>query len=179
MVLPPSSPFMAPLPPSKLFEFLVAIILRRNGFLANVPAKFVSGRAASHQIDVVGLYQLAIPFVFPVMLIVEAKCYSKRTVGIPIVRNLAGTLKDLEQTLPSRHAQPMGIDDIQASCTHRGAIFSTVSFSPEAAQYAYGHGIFLVPFNGKPGSRSLLDWIKRIEQELLWASEGVGHDHLD
>src|ERR1035438_7248250 len=70
----------------------------------------VKGRGAWHQIDALAAFDLTPAFMYPLRLMVEAKCYSSRSpVGIEVVRNSVGVLKDIAENyftfLPSRGDQ--------------------------------------------------------------------------
>ena len=55
---------------------------------------WVKGRGESHQIDAIADQVVSVPFTYPQRLLVEGKCHS-HTVGIEIVRNAVGVLKDV------------------------------------------------------------------------------------
>ena len=40
---------------AKLFEYVVAVLLHRNGYRAGVPQRFLQGRGTKHQIDVLAI----------------------------------------------------------------------------------------------------------------------------
>ncbi|MCB1282333.1 MAG: hypothetical protein KDB18_12505, partial [Salinibacterium sp.] len=70
---------------AKLFEYLVAVLLHRNVYRAGVPLKYLQGRGTKHQIDVLAVDPLPMPFVFPTRILCEAKCYSddgESTIGV-------------------------------------------------------------------------------------------------
>src|SRR5206468_8075613 len=57
----------------------------------------VRGRGSHHQIDAVADYIVPQPFANPSRLLVEAKCYPTRIVGLEVLRNSVGVLKDVSE----------------------------------------------------------------------------------
>lgn len=102
----------------------------------------VHGRGCKHQIDAIADFLICPPFSYPQRLLLEAKCLSKN-VGIDIVRNSVGVLKDVnEYWIPGRLVQDT---DIQGRYHYQYAILSFNDFSPRAQDYAYAHDVFLIP----------------------------------
>jgi len=136
--------------PDKIFEILITLILRRNGFDAVLPKHLICGRSESHhQLDSVGLYLLQIPFVLPIIVIAEAKLWRTETVGIPVVRNILGVLQDLRETLPNKllppRKWPSDFYGSKISANYLGAVFTNNEFGKDAEKFALSNGIFLVP----------------------------------
>ena len=133
--------------PDKLFELVIAILLKRNGYRVGAPVgRYLEGRGGHHQLDCLAIYPVPAPFVFPIRLVVETKLYNpnktRNEIGIKYVRNLHSTLIDLEQTLPQDRS--ITLDERweeNITCNYQGAIFSTSGFSEEAARYANAFGI--------------------------------------
>lgn len=134
---------------ARLFEYVVAVLLHRNGYRAGVPQRYLQGRGTKHQIDVLAIDPLPMPFVFPTRILCEAKCYSenrKRTLGVSYVRNLFAEVTDLQQTLPRQKKMTLEpVYDEPVSCTYTGALFSTIGFAKPAIDYANSYAISLVP----------------------------------
>jgi hypothetical protein len=93
-----------------LLEEAVLHLLRRSGYrtidvpgtdptLCNVGAGLaVRGRGSEHQIDAIADFVVHQPFSNPQRLLVESKCYgSLYKVGIEVVRNAIGVLKDTSE----------------------------------------------------------------------------------
>ena len=55
----------------------------------------VRGRGGYHQFDTLGTFKITPPFVYPLRLFVEAKCYASTKVGIDRVRMGVGILNDI------------------------------------------------------------------------------------
>lgn len=168
----------------KLFEFVVAAMLRESGYVAGVPISFVQGRGGEHQLDAVGIEFNRSPFQYDSILVAEAKCYDPSrkdsTIGIEIVRELKSVLIDLEQTLPRalkpipRGRNPLwyftDLIGIENNITARycGAIFSTTEFTRPAREFAYAHAIFLFHFppivSGKKVNRWMTDLLVKLKE---------------
>jgi len=104
----------------------------------------VKGRGAWHQIDALGQFQFQIPFIYPVRLISEAKCYRRdRKIGLPIIRNFVGVLKDISENYFVDAYSELEYKD-RFRFTDCGVIFSTSEFTKDAQMYAYAQGIYLV-----------------------------------
>ena len=102
----------------------------------------VKGRGAWHQIDVLGQFQFQIPFIYPLRLICEAKCWKKK-VDLPVVRNFASVLKDISENYFIERPKELEFKQ-RFRFTDCGAIFSTSGFTKNAQMFAYAHGIYLV-----------------------------------
>ena len=171
----------------KLFEYVIAAILRECGYIAGVPTSELEGRGTRHQIDVMGIEFKKLPFLYDTVLVVEAKCYDRtKWVGIDTVRQLKSVLIDLDQTLPRnitplpRNLYPpsryftniLGNEDLGGlTVNYSGVIFSTKHYSDQAREFANAHGIFLFHFPDYIGRMQLLEWFDMILQELSRLSE--------
>ncbi len=138
-----------------ILEEVVKKILRKQGY-EEIPSDIqkyynvekiggdlkIRGRGAKHQIDALGQFGYPIPFVYPLRLLTEAKCWDKK-VGIDVIRNFVGVLKDVSENYFIEK-----FDDLKEKQRGRftdvAAVFSTSSFSSDAQMYAYAQGIFLV-----------------------------------
>lgn len=133
----------------KLFEYVVAVLLHRNGYRAGVPQRYLQGRGTKHQIDVLAIDPLPMPFVFPTRILSEAKCYCENggtTLGVSYVRNLFAEVTDLQQTLPRQKKISLEPSyDEPVSCVYSGALFSTIAFSKPAIEFANSYAISLIP----------------------------------
>ena len=163
--------------PDKVFEILVCLILRKNGFHAVLPKQRIQGRATNHQIDSAGLYSLQIPFVYPIVLIAEAKLWQRR-VDLPVLHKFLGILEDLHQNLPSTLNTPALVNwpaDLYSggiSANYLGAIFTNIGFTRRAENFAHSHGIFLVPLKVKA------DWAAEQVRKLIEELTNLhGRDH--
>lgn len=98
------------------------------------------GRGTEHELDAFGQYRHSIPFVSPIRLFVEAKCYKpSRSVGVDIIREAIAVQKDINENYVSQSRGPAG--DRRLECF---AVFSVSGFSSSAKKLAHAHGIRLV-----------------------------------
>ncbi|GAB6182243.1 hypothetical protein JCM14036_35620 [Desulfotomaculum defluvii] len=151
------------IPGDKLFEYLVAYILRNNGYIAGVPRRRLGGRGTQHEVGVIGIDLNNSPFCLNTVLLVSARgpVTPNNIFDMQLVRNLKGTLLDLEQTLPSRRELIRDLlDNNRGDLFHRiyggkkiretltvnyvGGIFVSGEFSYQAWEYANAHGIYIV-----------------------------------
>lgn len=108
----------------------------------------VQGRGEWHQIDALAAFDRTPAFMYPLRLMVEAKCYARgRHVGIEITRNAVGVLKDISEnyfTYPSSSAYAAEIQVPRFN--YHAAIFSTSGYTSGAQRYAIAHQIFLIQY---------------------------------
>jgi hypothetical protein len=107
----------------------------------------IRGRGGYHQFDTLGTFKITPPFVFPLRLFVEAKCYKKKNkVGIERVRMGLGILDDVNANYSTVHlsAEQLAIKRYQ----YHYAIFSTSGFSEPAQRFAIAHKINLIDLSG-------------------------------
>ena len=78
-----------------LFEYEIWRLLEASGYIG-VTTENLRGRGAEHQIDAYGTLSIPTPFVYPIRLICEAKCY-KDPVELKHVRSFVGVLKDISE----------------------------------------------------------------------------------
>jgi hypothetical protein len=102
-----------------LLEEAVLFLLRKVGYETYDPAALslsqlqhmraghsgleVRGRGTWHQLDAFALWKHSPAFMYPLHLMVEAKCYaSYRPVGVAVPRNSVGVLKDISENYFTR-----------------------------------------------------------------------------
>jgi hypothetical protein len=129
----------------------------------------VKGRGGWHQIDALGQFQFQIPFIYPIRLISEAKCQKNR-IGLPIMRNFVGVLKDISENYFIDKYKDLKYKD-RFRFTDCGAIFSTSEFTKEAQMYAYAQGIYLIQTKGL--LNLILKGIKKFKDSKKGFSEFV------
>lgn len=104
--------------------------------LGNGPAGIeVVGRGTRHQIDAIADYRFSPPFSQPYRLLVEGKSL-KGAVGLPIVRNAVGVVRDVSEAWDDRS---------QPRFHYQYAIFCDTRFTAPAQDYAFVQDIFLLP----------------------------------
>lgn len=109
----------------------------------------VLGRGEHHQIDAIADFTIPQPFVNPARLLVEAK-FKDSAVGIEIVRNAVGVLKDVSEywvspSTPGRgraRARPSQ----QPRYHYQYALLASSGFTENAQRYAVAHDVYLIPF---------------------------------
>lgn len=118
----------------------------------------VEGRGARHQIDAVADYCIAQPFCYPQRLLVEAKCYDPHySVGLGIVRNAVGVVRDVEE-----YWTPGNYSPLLTRYHYLYAIFSASGFTEPAEKYAFAQGVYLMPLAGSKFLERLLRAIRDI-----------------
>ncbi len=127
----------------------------------------VRGRGSWHQIDALALFPASPAFMYPLRLMVEAKCYREnRPVGIDVARNSVGVLKDISEnyfTVQRRTGQYLQVP----SFNYHSAIFSTSGYTAGAVEYALAHQIFLIQYNNVSVIRPLIRAIMQFGPECL------------
>lgn len=111
----------------------------------------VIGRGSIHQIDAIADFTVAQPFSHPQRLLVEAK-FKKGRVGIEVLRNAIGVLKDVDEYWvtsnrnPGHNVRPGVADgEIKNRYHYQYAVFSATGYAPQAEDYAYAQDIYLIP----------------------------------
>lgn len=111
----------------------------------------VKGRGEKHQIDSIADFKHTPPFSYPIRLLLEAK-FVKGKVGIGVVRNAVGVLKDVSEfftfndlgTILNSTGQ-VEISGLQVKRYHyQYAICSADGFSKNAQKYAFAQDIYLL-----------------------------------
>ncbi|WP_066634539.1 hypothetical protein [Desulfolucanica intricata] len=166
-----------------LFQFLVAVILRNNGYIAGVPRRHMGGRGTQHQVNVIAVDLNNSPFSFNNVLLIEGISHNNTTNcnHINIVKNLKATLLDLEQTLPPNKQLIREIaaanrgdlfhriygnrkDKETLTVNYVGAVFYTGEFTPCAREYAHAHGIHTIYTPHCLGGQSIVGWNRAIRK---------------
>ncbi|HOW51493.1 MAG TPA: hypothetical protein PLV42_05550 [bacterium] len=129
----------------------------------------VEGRGEWHQIDAFAAFDHSPAFMYPLRLMVEAKCYvASRPVGIETVRNAVGVLKDISENYFTPRLYSNHRDSIKfQQYNYHAAIFSTSGFTRGAERYAIAHQIFLIQYKD-------VHLFHPISQALL----GIGNKHF-
>lgn len=133
------------------------IVSKRNGLN-------VRGRGGYHQFDTLGTFKITPPFVYPLRLFVEAKCYKRIKVGIDIVRMGVGILNDINTNYATvdLSTEQLSIKRYQ----YHYAIFSTSGFSKPAQRYAIAHKIHLIDLSSDV-YKDIINLIEQIVDKLM------------
>ena len=161
-----------------LLEEALLCLLRASGFrtieedhsdptLHSGPSGLeVRGRGSRHQVDAIAEYLIAQPFSYPQRLLVEAKCYEPRkVVGLPIMRNAVGVVRDVEEYWTLGEYSPL-----RARYHYLYAIFSASGFTKPAEEYAFAQGVYPMPLAKSKFLEPLLRAIRDISHEDFGAS---------
>ncbi|WP_207641029.1 hypothetical protein [Desulfofalx alkaliphila] len=168
---------------NKLFELLVAIILRNNGYIAGAPRRWLGGRATKHQVNVIGVDLNNSPFTFNNIIIIKACCKKNTSLDLDMVKNIKATIIDLEHTLPPRRELIRDIAGTdRGDLFHRiygknknresftvnyvGGIFISKSLDPFAWEYANANGIYVAYLPQELAGKPLKYWFSRLRKGL-------------
>ena len=154
-----------------LLEEAVLHLLGRSGYrtvntsdddptLSKVGAGLaVRGRGGVHQIDALADFVVHHPFSNPQRLMVEAKCFdSNKRVGIDVIRNAIGVLKDTSEFWISGPNSSVA----RSRYHYQYAVFSASEFTTEAQRYAFAHDVYLLPLARSRFFRPILDAIRQV-----------------
>lgn len=149
-----------------LFESIIWDLLLANNYINPTPQRTLRGRGAEHQIDAYGYFAYPIPFIYPIRLLSEAKCYKKgKNIDLGKVRNFVAVIKDISEYY---FVNDDGVRNTQRF-TDVGCIFSSTPFTEDAQNFAWAHNIGLVPFTTaefSPLLQSLFDYIDEKKTEI-------------
>jgi hypothetical protein len=129
----------------------------------------VKGRGTYHQIDAIADFEVQHPFGNPNRLLIEAKCFSPREkVGLPIVREAVGVLKDVSEFWF------IGVDqEVPKQRYHyQYAIFSATGYTPQAERYAFAQDIYLIPLAESLYFRPVTEAIRGVSALPRYTREG-------
>lgn len=134
----------------RLFEIVMNELIKKSGFSQdetfpqlNVKKTKIFGRGASHQIDIIGVFRLGIPFINPILLIGEAKNFHTK-VGLSPVQSFLGTCIDIFQYARIRTKFSMDVkraDIFEPKHTYCPVFFSMKGFARNAENLMFVHGI--------------------------------------
>ncbi|WP_420291524.1 hypothetical protein AB9075_07160 [Burkholderia thailandensis] len=165
-----------------LLEEAVLFLLRKVGYAPYDPASLlphhasymrsgrsgleVRGRGTWHQLDAFALWQHSPAFMYPLHLVVEAKCYaSHRPVGVEIPRNSVGVLKDISENYFTYSRRGTTFQGPRYNYT--SAIFSTSGFTQGAVEYAIAHQVFLIQYESVPAIQPLINAILNFDEGCI------------
>ena len=155
----------------------------------------VIGRGSQHQIDAIANFSISPPFSYPIRILLEAKFHGE-DVGIEVVRNAVGVLKDVNEFFI-----PENNKIFKPRYHYQYAIFTSSRFSKPAQEYAFAHDIYLIKlennqyfsqiisaianldhndFDGSPNRKmriTLKDLRKNIRHSLKESNNGLISDY--
>lgn len=129
----------------------------------------VRGRGAWHQIDALAAFDRTPAFMYPLRLMVEAKCYARgNRVGIEVARNAVGVLKDISENYFTYPSPSGGGSEIQVPrFNYHSAIFSTSGYSSGTQRYAIAHQVFLIQYQRIHLLQPIIDALLDLDQHYL------------
>jgi len=145
-----------------ILEELVLRLLEMIGYRIIVPGEEgtkdgragleVQGRGEWHQIDAFAAFDYTPAFMYPLRLLLEAKCYDNSgPIGIEVVRNAVGVLKDISEnyfTVKTNIFRVDANDTLKMQrFNYQSAIFSTSGYTRGAQRFAIAHQIFLIQYD--------------------------------
>lgn len=150
-----------------VLEEIILVLLRKAGYRilkagedalirdGNAGSLEVQGRGEWHQIDAIVTYDYTPAFLFPIRLGLEAKAYfptyeqpsgklkTSGKVGIEVIRNAVGVIKDLNENYFSDVAQTLKLKRY----SYVYSVFSLHGFTKNAQRYAVAHQIYLIQYH--------------------------------
>jgi len=126
----------------------------------------VRGRGTWHQLDAFALLKYSPAFMYPLHLMVEAKCYaSHRPVGVEVPRNSVGVLKDISENYFTYTRRGNAVRGPRYN--YSAAVFSTSGYTQGAVEYAVAHQVFLIQYENVPAIQPLIDSIRGIDETCI------------
>lgn len=117
----------------------------------------VKGRGWNHQIDAIADFLMTPPFSYPIRLLLEAKFYTSQDIGINVIRNAVGVLKDVNEYWVSNN-------EISKHRFHyQYAVFTSSSFSTPAQKYAFAQDIYLIKLENNKYFLPIINSIKDLK----------------
>lgn len=135
----------------------------------------VEGRGEKHQIDALAAFDYTPSFMYPIRLLVEAKCH-KQKVGIEVVRNAVGVLKDISENYFSTTESRQPSVKLQRY-NYLSAIFSTSGFTENAGRFAIAHQIFLIQYERIPLLKPTIEGLTELS-ESHFSINGLNQDDV-
>lgn len=166
-----------------VLEEIILVLLRKAGYRvlkAGEDALIRDGKAGSlevqgrgewHQIDAIVTYDYTPAFLFPIRLGLEAKAYfptyeqpsgklkSSGRVGIEVIRNAVGVVKDLNENYFSDVAQTLKLKRY----SYVYSVFSLYGFTENAQRYAVAHQIYLIQYHHNYLFNGIKEILSRLE----------------
>lgn len=138
----------------------------------------LQGRGEWHQVDALVSSDCTPSFLYPIKLIVEAKAYlpnsnNRGRVGINVVRNAVGVLKDVNENYFSYSLGSQGIYFKLRRFNYSYAIFSLYGFTENAQRYAIAHQIFLIQYYFNPLFERIKQLISQLREWALFTSREI------
>lgn len=156
-----------------LLEEIVLLLLERSGYRrvhvgdegtrSGRAGVEVEGRGSHHQIDALVSPIHSHAFIYPIRLMVEAKCLTI-PVGLTVVRSVVGTLFDINQNFfagPSAGGRELRVQRFN----YHAAMFAANGYSENAEQFALAHQVFLIDYSHVAAMRPVVDALFALQLE--------------
>ncbi len=133
----------------------------------------IQGRGEWHQIDAFAAFDYTPAFMYPMRLLLEAKCYADSSpIGIEVVRNAVGVLKDITENYFTFSTNTVSDEPLKLQrFNYQSAIFSTSGYTSGAQRYAIAHQIFLIQYDGVSLFQTISQGLQKLSNEHF--KEGV------
>lgn len=127
------------------------------------------GRGAWHQADAIADFCIVPPFAHQPRLIIEAKCYSPEyPVGLSIIRNAVGVLKDVSEIWITSSASDKSTNKNRYH--YQYSVFSASGYTSDAEQYAFAQDIYLITYQKSKYISNVIDSIRSLNYQDFSAS---------
>lgn len=156
-----------------LLEEVVLLLLNRSGYrrvsvgeegTRNGRAGLeVEGRGTTHQIDALVTPVHAHAFIYPIRLLVEAKCEA-HPLGLAVVRSVVGSVFDIAQNYFAARLSD-GRETRMQRFNYHAAIFAANGYSENAERYAIAHQVFLIDYSHVGAMRPVVDALLNLQIE--------------
>ena len=158
-----------------LFEAVLKELIKKAGFNSDFECDQITedrisfhGRGAIHQIDLSGKFCMNIPFIYPILLIGEAKS-NKSTVSLSQVRDFFGAFIDISQYNKIQTKKGPAERYYQLSrprYTLCPVFFSLRGFKKSAEQFMFAQGVSFVIYQNNPFINQIYDTIEDIVRNI-------------
>lgn len=159
----------------KLFEKALQTLLVKAGFSTDVSGlqvtrnqKRLHGRGATYDPDFFKQFSLGIPFVNPLMLVLEAKNYNHR-VGLSVVREFLGAFIDISQyaRIDTKKGGQKRYDVMfDTRYTYCPVLFSLKGFQRRAEGFMFAHGIDFISYENSEIMAKILVLLNKLLEQL-------------
>jgi hypothetical protein len=156
-----------------LLEEIVVLLLARSGYRRVLAGEEgtqngragleVEGRGTVHQIDALVTPFHSHPFIYPIRLMVEAKCEAK-PVGLATLRSVVGGIFDINQNYFADRL-PRGQEVRMQRFNYHAALFAANGYSDNAEKYALAHQVFLIDYSHVASMRPVVNALLELEIE--------------
>jgi len=166
-----------------LFELILAELLKKAGFTGDFESdqlsrnkKKLHGRGGTYAPDFYGVFHIGIPFINPLLLIVEAKYFTKK-VGIKTAREFLGAYIDFSQYIKidtkSSKLEKKYSKLYETRYTYCPVFFSMRGYQKPAQAFMYAHGINYISYENSTTIKRILDSTEIILKEINFAGFNI------